>query len=222
MTRNVVAPGEVLAEGMDFLPGDGTYRKGSEIRAKVLGLLDKRDRLVKVIPMNGKYIPKKDDPVIGIISEVRYNNWGMDINSPYDATMLIGDATKKFIDLKKDKLSDYFDYRDAVICKIKDVEDSGSVVVTAKGPGLRKLTEGRLIEVKPAKIPRLIGRNASMIRLLKEKTGTNIFVGQNGRVWLDGGDEDLAIKAIRKIERDAHKSGLTDEVEKLLESGSNE
>ena len=219
--RKIVTPGEVLAEGMDFLPGDGAYRSGSNIRAGVLGLSNVRDRLVGVIPLEGRYMPKTNDPVIAVITEVRYNNWGLDINSPYDATMMIGEATERFIDLKKDRMSNYFDIGDVVICKIKDVEENMSVMVTAKGPGLRKLTEGRLIDVKPAKIPRVIGKNASMVKMIKDHTGSRIFVGQNGRIWISGGDEELAVKVIRRIEAEAHKAGLTDSIKEMLESETN-
>jgi exosome complex component RRP4 len=54
-----------------------------------------------------------------------------------------------------------------------------------------------------------------MIRELKAETGCKIFVTPNGRVWIDGPSEDhelLVIDAIRKIENEAHTSGLTDRV----------
>ena len=219
--RKIVTPGEVLVEGMDYLPGDGAYRSGSEIRAGMLGLSNVRDRLVGVIPLEGRYMPKVNDPVLAVVTEVRYNNWSLDINSPYDATMMIGEATERFIDLKKDKMSNYFNLGEVVICKIKDVEENMSVMVTAKGPGLRKLTDGRLLDVKPAKIPRIIGKNASMVKLIKDHTGSRIFVGQNGRIWISGGNEELAIKTIRKIESEAHKQGLTDSIQKMLEGEAN-
>jgi exosome complex RNA-binding protein Rrp4 len=44
-------------------------------------------------------------------------------------------------------------------------------------------------------------------------------VGQNGVIWLDGEPEDvsLAVSAIRKVEDEAHTTGLTDKVRKFLE-----
>ncbi len=222
--RQIVTPGEVLAEGMDYLPGEGSYRKGERIYASVLGLAEFRGRLVKVIPLSGRYIPKKDDPVIAIVREVRYNNWEMDINSPYSGIMLLGDGVDKFIDLNKEALTKFYNVGDTVICKIKNVDDNMNVYLTMKGPGLRKLTEGRIIEVFPTKIPRIIGKNASMIKMIKDYTESRIFVGQNGRIWIHGGNEDLAIKVIKKIESEAHTSGLTDRIKELLEkeAGKNE
>ena len=70
----------------------------------------------------------------------------------------------------------------------------------------------------PSRVPRLIGRGGSMINLLKNETGCKIFVGQNGRVWLDGGVEDiaLAVEAIEMIDRGTMASGITDAVREFL------
>ena len=57
--RNVVVPGEKLAEGMDHLPSDGAFREGDSIYAGRLGLLYLVGRLIKVIPLGGRYLPKK-------------------------------------------------------------------------------------------------------------------------------------------------------------------
>jgi exosome complex component RRP4 len=45
-----------------------------------------------------------------------------------------------------------------------------------------------------------------------------VFVGQNGRIWIDGDMDDikLAIKAVRVIEESAHVSGLTNIIENYL------
>ena len=54
-----------------------------------------------------------------------------------------------------------------------------------------------------------------MINMLKKETGCQITIGQNGRIWIRGKtpeDEAIAANAIKKIEREAHISGLTDRV----------
>ncbi len=81
------------------------------------------------------------------------------------------------------------------------------------------LRSGRVVEVSYTKVPRVIGRAGSMISLLKSKLDVNIFVGKNGRIWINGKveDEDLAVKIIKRIEQEAHTSGLTDRITKLLE-----
>jgi exosome complex component RRP4 len=51
-------------------------------------------------------------------------------------------------------------------------------------------------------------------------TNTRIFVGQNGRIWLDGEIENIlfAIRAIKMIEDNAQASRLTEKVKDYLES----
>ena len=57
-----------------------------------------------------------------------------------------------------------------------------------------------------------------MLATLKKYTNCWIFVGQNGRIWIKGEDEkvNLLIKAIRKIEKEAHTFGLTQRIIKML------
>ena len=57
--------------------------------------------------------------------------------------------------------------------------------------------------------------------MLKEKTGCNIIIGQNGRVWIKGDSTDqeaLVTKTIMKIEKESHIDGLTDKIKGMLES----
>jgi exosome complex component RRP4 len=58
--------------------------------------------------------------------------------------------------------------------------------------------------------------------MIKGYTNCRIFVGQNGRIWLDGEVDNImhAIKAIQMIEEDAHSFGLTEKVQAYLETVS--
>jgi len=115
--------------------------------------------------------------------------------------------------------SKYLALGDTVLVEIRDIDEIGKVSVTMDGPNLRKLVGGQTIAVEATKVPRVIGRGGSMIGLLKRLTRCHIIVGQNGRIWLDGTVEDvqLALAAIRMIEADAHKLGLTDAVAAYIE-----
>jgi exosome complex component RRP4 len=108
---------------------------------------------------------------------------------------------------------------DTVLLEIRGVDTIMKVSVTMNGPGLRKLEGGQTMDIDASKVPRLIGRGGSMISLLKRLTGCRILVGQNGRVWLDGTVDDIhvAMAAIRKIESEAHRLGLTDAVAAYIE-----
>jgi exosome complex component RRP4 len=63
-----------------------------------------------------------------------------------------------------------------------------------------------------------------MIAMLKNETKCNIFIGQNGRIWITGRDHEmeLAIKSLLKIERETHISGLTDRVTRFLKEQKKE
>nr|NIR87871.1 RNA-binding protein [Candidatus Bathyarchaeota archaeon] len=53
------------------------------------------------------------------------------------------------------------------------------------------------------------------------ETNCQITVGQNGVILVSGRspkDEQLAVMAIRKIEEEAHTSGLTDRVTQMVKS----
>ena len=76
------------------------------------------------------------------------------------------------------------------------------------------------MNVNPNKVPRIIGKEGSMINLIKDNTGCNITVGQNGLVWIKGDkveDELYAKKAIMFVTEKSFASGLTDEVKKWFE-----
>src|SRR6266571_8730734 len=81
------------------------------------------------------------------------------------------------------------------------------------------LSGGILMEVSPTKVARVIGKEGSMVSLIKDLTNCRIYVGQNGRIWLDGEDRDTAVAAmaIRLIEQRAQALGLTEAVRELIE-----
>lgn len=219
--KQIVVPGEVLAEGMDYLPGKGTVREKDNIIATRLGLLDANGSIVSIIPLSGCYTPKRDDTVIGQVKDIAYNMWFIDINYAYDGLLLLKEATSDFVE-RGASLSDYYAIGDFILVNVLHFTKEGSVELTMLGPGLRKLHGGKIIEISPTKIPRVVGKQGSMVSLIKEHTGCSIFAGQNGRVWIRGPSpeaEKLATDAIHLIEKKAHISGLTETVKAFLEQG---
>lgn len=215
--REIVVPGQTVAEGMDLLPGPGTYREDENIYAKYVGLAEtKNDRLVRVIQMNGKYQPNEGDLIIGCVERVAHSRWILETNTAYDATLPIAEGVDQYIDLAEDDLHQFYDIGDALLMKVQKVTKDNDVQATMTDSLCRKLEGGRIIEIPPAKVPRVIGKEGSMIDLIKDKTGCNLIVGQNGRIWLQGGDEDLAVQVVRKVEENAHTAGLTDQIKEFL------
>ena len=219
--KDIVVPGETLAVGMDNFPGQGTYREGENIVASRLGLVQLDGRTIKLIPLSGRYIPKRYDTIICKVTDVTVNGWRLETNSPYQAMLSMKEATSQFIERGAD-LTQFYDIGDYIVCNIVNVTSQKLVDVSMKGPGLRKLKGGRMIEVASNKVPRIIGKQGSMVSMIKDATGCGISVGQNGLVWIDGTPEGelLAIMAIRKIEEESHLSGLTDKIKEFLEKNS--
>jgi exosome complex component RRP4 len=220
--KDVVVPGESLAEGMDYLPGLGTYREGEKILAFRLGLVSVDGRAIKLIALSGKYLPKRGDTIIGYIKEILMSGWMLNTNSAYHAMLGMKEATSDFIPKGAD-LTQYFSFGDYVVCKITNVTSQKLVDVTVRGPGLRKLKDGRIVTVNTHKVPRIIGKKGSMVSMIKQATDCKIIVGQNGIIWLQGEDpkmELLAVETMKKIEQESHIPGLTDRIKEYLEKAT--
>ncbi len=217
--RSIVVPGDVLAEGMDMLPSFGTIRDGENIISTRVGLIRTRDNAVKVLPLSGRYSPQEGDYIIGKVDEVSFSNWFININSPYDGTLPLALASNDYIDRKED-LANYYGIGDVVFAKIDQVTKNKSVNLTMKDYRARKLKGGRIVEITPYKVPRLIGKKGSMIETIKKHTGCNIVVGQNGWVWIKGDDEELAAEAVQMVENQSHLEGLTSRIKEFLTENS--
>jgi exosome complex component RRP4 len=216
--KDIVTPGEIIATGMDFFPGVGTYRYEDKILANQVGLLHVEGKVLKTTPLAGRYLPARNDVIIGRVMDILMSGWRVDINCPYSAVLPLKDATFDFIKKGAD-LTEYFNLEDYILCKITQVTSQNLIDVSMKGPGLRKLRGGQFMTVNAAKVPRIIGRKGSMVSMIKKATGCQIAVGQNGIVWISGEphSELIAVRAIQKIEREAHVSGLTERIKEYLE-----
>jgi exosome complex component RRP4 len=216
--KEIVVPGEELAKGMDFLPSAGSYRSEDAIVSEVLGIAKVDGKVIKVVPLTGKYMPKRNDVIIVQVSDVTYSSWSLDTFSPYSAMMSMKDATAEYLERGAD-LTKIYNIGDYIVAKVTNVTSQKLVDITVKGPGLRKLRKGRIIHVNSNKVPRIIGKQGSMVNIIKEHTGAQVAVGQNGVVWIYSENpemENLSEKAIRKIEDEAHTSGLTEKMQVWL------
>jgi exosome complex component RRP4 len=215
--KSIVVPGEILAEGMDFLPGQGAFREKEQVISSRLGLLNVDGRAVKVIPLAGSYLPKRGDQIICKVEDISYSGWRVSTNTAYTAMMSMKEATSQYIERGAD-LSRFFAIGDYIIAEITNVTEQNLIDISMKGPRLKKLIGGRIIEVSACKVPRIIGRKGSMVSMIKNATGCEIIVGQNGLVWIKGepDSERLAVETIKYVEENAHKQGLTEEIEKFL------
>jgi exosome complex component RRP4 len=216
--KQLVAPGEVLAEG-SYFPGENTYREGNKVYASRIGLAELVANRLMVVPLKGCYVPRVDDFVIGRVVDIAMSGWTVDISSPYSALLPLSETpASRGMAARKD-LTRIFNVGDLVMAEVIAFDRTRDPLLTVRGRGLGKVSSGRVVHISPAKIPRLIGRKGSMISLLKKATGCDIIVGQNGTVLVSGRqpkNEQVAAAAMYMIEREAHTRGLTDRVSELM------
>jgi exosome complex component RRP4 len=214
--RELVIPGEVIATGKDYLPGEWTQREGQDIVSLRFGLADRSGRLAKIIPLSGTYMPRKGNVVIGKVVDITFNGWLMDVDAHYPSFLPLTECSK-FVN--KNDLSECYDIGDMVAVKIQFVKRKG-IDLTARGKNLGKLEEGLIIRINSNKVPRVIGKEGSMINLIKTESNCDITVGQNGIIWIRGRnieDELFAEKAIMFVTEKSFVEGLTDKTKEWLE-----
>ncbi len=216
MDKKVVIPGDLLSENSKKA-GYGTYVKNDKIYSLFCGIENLKEDKVGVIPLAGVYVPSVNDVVIGIVIVVTPSNWIMNIASPYDGLFHVSEYPRR-IDSRE--MPEVLDVGDSIILRVKDVDSSMKVELALRDSNFHKLKTGQIVEVEPVKVPRVIGHGGSMISMLKKETNCSIFVGQNGRIWIDGKDDDIELlsKALRKIEAEAQRSGLTDRIYNFLKN----
>jgi exosome complex component RRP4 len=213
--RELVVPGDVLGSS-NLKPGMGTYREEGKIYAALLGIKNERSGYVNIVPLSGRYIPRPGDSVIGTVVDRGPSHWLIDINSPYPAPMNVNEVPWR---VEYGDTAKYMDIGDVLLVKVLSVDETKRVVVTMKEQGLKKLGGGQIVEISHSKVPRVIGRKGSMISLIKGFTNCRMFVGQNGRIWIDGNNDDVhnTVSVIKKIEEEAQMFGLTESVRSMLE-----
>ena len=208
----IVAPGDLLTDEEDVNTESGVYAEEGKIYSQHIGTVKYGSGKVRVKPMDGRYIPEEGDVVIAEISRVSYSRWNLEMDSPYEGTLDISEASDQYVDLDEDDLTDFYDVGDAVVAKVTSVSESMDVDLTMLDDRCRKLEEGRIINISPHKVPRVIGRQGTMVQQINEKTNCHVIVGQNGLVWINGENPTIAAEAVRKVEDKAHKDGLTDSI----------
>jgi len=213
--REIVIPSQFLGEIEKNKAGRGTFVENGKIYSELLGVLSKNNEYINVVPLKGKYDPIEKDFVIGIVIEAMSSSWLVDINAAYPALLHVNEVPWNVDFGETEK---YLNTGDSVMAKVSQVDQEKKLQITLKDRNLYKIKGGHLIKVEPSKVPRIIGKKASMISLLKKYTKCRIFVGQNGRIWIDGDEEGVkkVIDTIRTIEKESLSYGLTNRIEELL------
>jgi len=211
--RQVVIPGEVIVKGDDFLPGEGTEKRNEGIVALRFGLSEESNKLIRVIPLSGPYQPRRGNVVVGKVELITANGWVINIKALENAFLPVAEVPR-FV--HKSEMDNVMSIGDTIVAKIWGIGGRG-IDLSIRSRGFGKVDEGIVVEINPNKVPRIIGKEGSMIRMIKDETKCNITVGQNGLIWIKGDnieDELFAKRAVEFVAEKSFMSGLTEKVEK--------
>ncbi len=188
---------------------------GGKVYASLLGLFSARPPFVQVVPLSGRYIPKPGDTVVGTVTDAQNTFWLLDIGAPRWAPLHMTGTPWKVDIGETDK---FLHVGDAVVVRVENLDPTGRIGVTMLGDDLGKLEAGTIVRISPARVPRLVGRGGSMIQSIREQTGAEVAIGQNGRIWVGGSPEAIrrVSEVLRMIDENGQRSGLTDRVNRYL------
>jgi len=212
----LVHPGERLGAVDGAEAGHGVRRIDGEFVAMRMGTLQKNGNTVAIEPLSSRYMPRAGDLVIGYVEGLSNNLWFVDIGGPFNAILPMSLAPWK---VEFGAVRMHMDVGSVILCRVQEVDETHSSVVTMKGMGLRKLKSGSIHDIPPHVIGRVVGKGGSMLQRLKEIGDCRMVIGQNGRVWLDGEPDGVndVIDALDTIRENAHLPGLTERIEALIE-----
>lgn len=211
----IVVPGERLEEGE---PGDNVYESGGENFAETYGFKRRYGEEVSVLPLKEKYVPEEGDRVVGIVEDLGHSSWQVEIGSPYEGTLHVSRVDEH---IEQNELEDFLAPGDALVAGVDEVDREKNVELTLDCHRCGPIREGQIVAVEPTKVPRIIGSEGSMVKMIGSRSGAEIFIGNNGRIWVKGGGVDLAIETVEFVADHAHEKNLTEKVERFMEEYSN-
>src|ERR1043165_2292698 len=216
--RRYVVPGDKIVEG-NFRPLMNVIKVDNSIIATRIGIAESGREGVKVIPLSGVYIPRVNDIVIGKITDHSSLSWEVDINSCFSAHLPAQDVFGRDFSPARDDMNRQLATGDLITARIIAFDRTRDPMLTVQDKDLGKIPGGELLKISATRVPRLIGKRGSMIQTIEQATQTRVLIGQNGIVVVTGRNPEgieMAVKAIRMVEDEAHTANLTQRIKALL------
>ncbi|MBU0636178.1 hypothetical protein KKE06_04085, partial [Candidatus Micrarchaeota archaeon] len=80
--KKIVLPGELVSIEQKRM-GEHVFSQNDKIFADVLGIAHMDGPVAYVVPLRGRYTPKTDDLIVGIVAQTLHNGWLVNINAFY-------------------------------------------------------------------------------------------------------------------------------------------
>lgn len=197
--KTIVVPGEQISDKAQR--GQGIYVEDNKTYAKYVGVLYQGED-TQVVPLQGKYLPKEGDQIIGLVVAEDMFGYIMDVKSchmPYVNKRSIKTTLKK---------------GDLILAQVYGVNELKDMSIDIQA----KLEDGILLQVSAKKVPRVIGKHRSMITLLEKYSGCKILVGANGYLFVQEGDPSILKDALEVISKYSHVDNLTEKMDSYLKN----
>ena len=197
--KEIVLPGSLLTDN-NYKLGRGTYKENGKIYSSITGLVYFESEQIKVIPLKDTYSPNYGDLVIGRVTGSSYSSWSIDINSTYHGFL----PTTELYDKNEPNINNIINIKDMLLLRVANVDEINRVKLTLRSRGLGKFNQGTIIKVKKPTIHFLSEENAFLTTMIQEYTYTDVIIGKNGLIWINGLKENIEriIEIIELIEKE--------------------
>ena len=197
--KEIVLPGSLLTDN-NYKLGRGTYKENGKIYSSITGLVYFESEQIKVIPLKDTYSPNYGDLVIGRVTGSSYSSWSIDINSTYHGFL----PTTELYDKNEPNINNIINIKDMLLLRVANVDEINRVKLTLRSRGLGKFNQGTIIKVKQPTIHFLSEENAFLTTIIQEYTYTDVIIGKNGLIWINGLKENIEriIEIIELIEKE--------------------
>ena len=197
--KEIVLPGSLLTDN-NYKLGRGTYKEIGKIYSSITGLVYFESEQIKVIPLKDTYSPNYGDLVIGRVTGSSYSSWSIDINSTYHGFL----PTTELYDKNEPNINNIINIKDMLLLRVANVDEINRVKLTLRSRGLGKFNQGTIIKVKQPTIHFLSEENAFLTTMIQEYTYTDVIIGKNGLIWINGLKENIEriIEIIELIEKE--------------------
>lgn len=197
--KEIVLPGSLLTDN-NYKLGRGTYKENGKIYSSITGLVYFESEQIKVIPLKDTYSPNYGDLVIGRVTGSSYSSWSIDINSTYHGFL----PTTELYDKNEPNINNIINIKDMLLLRVANIDEINRVKLTLRSRGLGKFNQGTIIKVKQPTIHFLSEENAFLTTMIQEYTYTDVIIGKNGLIWINGLKENIEriIEIIELIEKE--------------------
>ncbi len=218
---SLVIPGDKISSDTSGQLGHGVIKVNDELIATKLGYLVEKSGEVSILPVHTAYFPRPGDLVVGYIEGMRSNIWFIDLNAPFNAILPMSLAPMK---IEYGGTRDAMDVGTTILCRVQEVDEAHSSVVTMKGMGLRKVNSGFVDTIPPHLVGTISSGSNAIIQQLKDASNCRIILGANGRIWVDGEPEGIRIvrDALAYARDNQHSTELAAGIASQLANGNGE